>query len=332
MVESRQNRSGDRYVMRRVLACIVAVAAPVTAAAIYLLKRSRLPDPLPTHWNAAGVVDGTTGVATFVSVMVSTSAVFAIAAVVVSLRASRSGVWPYAAGSAALAGAVPAGLVTMVLLLSAGAARADEVDLSGKALWGVFAVAVALGIVVAVLVPTIRSDWEGQAVRNTVDTAKPGSSHRTPAVWKETVRSNVFAGIGLVCGVASIALLIAGVFLPPLFAIAATPVIGALVALGTYKIMVTIGPDGIRVDWGLLRWPHTIVPIDQIRGVRTDAVKPLHWGGWGYRSAGEGVGVIIRGGPALVVDRRHSSTIYITLPHADDAAHTLIQLLTHDAN
>jgi hypothetical protein len=65
---------------------------------------------------------------------------------------------------------------------------------------------------------------------------------------------------------------------------------------------------------GTLGFPRVSIPIDQIAQVSTLDIKPIRWGGWGYRGslrafkraamivrAGEGIRIDLNGGRIFIV-------------------------------
>jgi len=103
----------------------------------------------------------------------------------------------------------------------------------------------------------------------------------------------------------------------PWIGLALVPVIAAV---GLFTVVdVTVDERGLVVTYGPLGWPRTELGYDQIASVEVTEIKPMKWGGWGYRGAmwiGDAA-VVLRGGEALQVTRHDERTFSVTV---DDAA------------
>jgi len=91
---------------------------------------------------------------------------------------------------------------------------------------------------------------------------------------------------------------------------AASPVaLTALVVALVLIIRVTVDDRGLHVGFGPWGWPRLTVPLFEIEYAEPTEVRPMEWGGWGYRlMPGGGRAVVLRRGPgvrlALSEDRR----------------------------
>ncbi|MDH3707055.1 MAG: hypothetical protein OES57_13375 [Acidimicrobiia bacterium] len=103
----------------------------------------------------------------------------------------------------------------------------------------------------------------------------------------------------------------------PWIGVALVPVIAAV---GLFAVVdVVVDERGLVVTYGPFGWPRTELGFDQIASVELTDIKPMRWGGWGYRGAmwiGDAA-VVLRGGEALRVTRPDERTFSVTV---DDAA------------
>lgn len=81
---------------------------------------------------------------------------------------------------------------------------------------------------------------------------------------------------------------------------AASPVVlAALLVFYLFTTRLLVDRRGLRVGFGPWGWPRIAVPLSEIESARTVTVRPLDWGGWGYRVRPNGRAVITRGGPGV---------------------------------
>jgi hypothetical protein len=111
---------------------------------------------------------------------------------------------------------------------------------------------------------------------------------------------------------------------PLAVALAAVPVAGAALVLGSARV--TVDRSGLTVALGLLGRPRVHVPAEDVASASTADVAPLRFGGWGYRVVPGGRGIILRGGPALVVTQRSGRRLTVTVDDPGTAAGLLAGL------
>ena len=68
------------------------------------------------------------------------------------------------------------------------------------------------------------------------------------------------------------------------------------------SITVVVDRAGLDVRFGPLGWPRKHIPLAAIAAVSAEDIDPLRWGGWGYRVMPGRSAVVLRSGPAIVVD------------------------------
>lgn len=101
----------------------------------------------------------------------------------------------------------------------------------------------------------------------------------------------------------------------------------AVAAVAVGGVRVTVDARGLTLS-GLLGVPRYRVPLGRIAAADVVEVAPLAFGGWGLRLSRRGeVGVILRAGPGLRVDRIAGRPLVITVDDAATGAGLLRALL-----
>jgi hypothetical protein len=99
-------------------------------------------------------------------------------------------------------------------------------------------------------------------------------------------------------------------------------------------IRVSVDARGLRIRYGVLPWPVTSVPLDDIRRAERIDLSPLEWGGWGYRGSRKAFGraaVVLRGGGAIKLQLTDGREFAVTVDDAATGAAVLTDLLDHSA-
>ena len=113
----------------------------------------------------------------------------------------------------------------------------------------------------------------------------------------------------------------------------ATSALVALAVLLVGAVHVTVGVHGVRVA-SPVGWPAVTVPLDQIASARAIDLRPVDWGGWGYRGslrlAGRAAWVVRRG-EALELRLAGDRTFAVTVDGAVEAAAVVNALLDRSA-
>jgi len=114
--------------------------------------------------------------------------------------------------------------------------------------------------------------------------------------------------LGLVMALVFFAL---GLILPAIIALLAT-----IPVMAFTKIRVTCGDQGLTIDYGVLRWPSQTIELDRIDSASVIEVKPIQWGGWGYRGSlrlFRRAAVNLRKGPGIRLDLKRGRTFVVTV-------------------
>ncbi len=81
--------------------------------------------------------------------------------------------------------------------------------------------------------------------------------------------------------------------------------------------------QGLRIEYGPLRWPVQRIPLDEIQQAAVVDIKPGEWGGWGYRGMLRVFGkaaVVLRGGPGIVLELTGKRRLAVTVDDAGEGA------------
>jgi len=85
-------------------------------------------------------------------------------------------------------------------------------------------------------------------------------------------------------------------------------------------IRVSVDERGLRIRYGVAPRPVTSVPLGDIRRAERIDLRPLEWGGWGYRGSRKAfrrAAVVLRGGDAIKLQLTDGTEFAVTV---DDAA------------
>lgn len=275
----------------------------------YLMYRTELPERLATHFDTSGTPDGSMSLAQLV---IFTGAMMAIGfAPCVAVAISRrplpifaNAALPFVGGFVAALGAT---ILATTILSQRGLASWQQASLSPLFLVPI----IGSGLVVGGL-----AAWLGSQL----DSSDPGPAEVGPtislaagerAVWTGSlsVRWPVLLGVPLVLGaIASLALGMPIITI--VLALSAVPV----VALS--RIRVSADDQGLRVRYGPLGWPRTVIPSGRIESATVIDVDPMRWGGWGYRGSLKlmrRAAVVLRSGPGIRLDLADGRVFVVTV-------------------
>lgn len=300
---------------RRVLA-FALTAVPAVVSAVLLLAVRDLPDPLPTHWDLRGDVDGTMSRVAF-AVMTLAVTIGAAAVAVAFTRAHEDDrVRRYALTAGAFAAYLVGGLSVLTLLLARGADSARSVGMSWFGLAAVLVVAVLVPAVVRALWPVVYVDDAPPSPDLPRIDLAPGER----AAYVTTVRSRGFVALGIGCAVVGVLLLVVSDLV-----VGATVLAVTIAVLSLSRVTLRVDESGLRLGFG--PGVRVQVPLEDIRQAAAEDIRPLEWGGWGYRIRPGRRGLILRAGPGLVLDLRNGSRFGVTVDAPEQAAALLNGLL-----
>jgi Domain of unknown function (DUF1648) len=330
--------------MSRTHRTLVGLALPAAIALVatvpWVVAWSDMPDPVATHWDLAGHPDGHAPPAAALALLAAPALAGALvlagvcAARGASVRRSPAAVAPdgtalVGVGAAALGGLF-AVLSLGVVVANAGAASWRDADLPLP--WALAAVAglVAAGGVARAGIGPIRL---GAPPATSLD--GPGAGAGSLVLRPGERAGWVGAGHARWPGVTAGGLVVAAVVAAVVGALwlVATCALVALAVLLVGAVHVTIGVQGVRVA-SPVGWPAVTVPLDQITAARAIDLRPVDWGGWGYRGslrlAGRAAWVVRRG-EALELRLAGDRAFAVTVDGAVEAAAVVNALLDRSA-
>lgn len=302
----------------------VVVPVVLTAAALGLVTawRPRLPDEVVTHWGPTGV-EATGPASTFLLSFGAYAVLTLLLLAVLSLTVGRS----------AMARRMVLGIATGNATLNAGmmiAAVEVQLDLTdartapdpGSRLFLAALVAVAAGFLAAALA---GADGPRPATRPVpADVPRATLADGEEAVWVRRVSSTAggrtgwYLAVGLLLGLALWLGWASGSWWAAALLLLPLPL-----AAGMLVWDVRVAPDGLTARARLGR-PRLHVPAAEVEAADVVDVEPFaQFGGWGLRIAPDlsgTVGVVVRKGEGIRVQRSGGRRVVVTVDDAADGA------------
>jgi hypothetical protein len=105
-------------------------------------------------------------------------------------------------------------------------------------------------------------------------------------------------------------------------AILAVIVIAGVALLSLASIRVRADSAGLHVNYGVLPWPTTTIAMDRIDQASIIDVRPMEWGGWGYRGTlklMKQAAVVLRAGPGIRLDLTDGTIFVVTIDDPEEA-------------
>ncbi|GMQ84980.1 MAG: hypothetical protein BMS9Abin07_0545 [Acidimicrobiia bacterium] len=278
---------------------ILPFAAIVASAAVLVISWDRYPDPLAVHWGFSGEPDGTLPLWLY--------AVAIIAGMLLSwtglINGSRDGPnAPLASFSyfiIALLGAINLQILYFNLDATTWEDARDQDVLTFTGVLVIALLAAALG-------------WLLGGGRRGVPQDVPLDMPATTATaWSSTASNPWMAVIAVV---------------PIGLALVVTPIWAGLMVLIAILIaifaFVRVGADenGVEIALGPLGRPRRKISIDRITGAGAIELKPMAYGGWGWRIRPGRRAYIIRGGAAIRIERANGVAVIVTVDGAPEGA------------
>jgi hypothetical protein len=303
---------------RRTAGWVAALALAVLAAATGVARswRDQLPDPVASHWAADGTADGFASLNGTLAVMLGFGIALVLGFGALTLLLGHSAVTRRIGAAAMIWSALFLSLLTLGSLdLQRGVADAREVG----GIDGVLLVAIVGSLLPAVVVGALVPGDPRRPTSDAVaaDAPRVTLANAERATWTAYADAGPAIGVGILAIAAVLALVVLTRIWPLLI------VVGLLVLLiaSMFRWMVRIDGTGLMVR-SAIGWPRLRVPLDEV--VRADVieVRPVRdFGGWGLRVGRHGrVGVVLRRGPALLVQRTGDRSVAVTMDGAATAA------------
>ncbi len=331
-------RRGPRLDLEGAAAVAIGLVIAVVAVLPFLLWWHRLPSPMAVHWDAAGRPDGalSKGVAAALSVIPAGLCGLLAAALCLPVAAGHRS--PASLGAAKVA-SITAGIGTLLAITSWGTVAANAGAASWHAASRLGLPLIALGVVVGVLVLLGMAGLTQVRRRASAGRAQPASALRPEpggllgpgqrGAWTGRARLTWWVPVVLIVAAAvNIVLdLVLGAALVMLIPLAI--LLLAYLALGWVRV--TVDWRGLRIRYGALPWPVTAVPLRRITAAERIDLRPMQWGGWGYRGSRTAFGraaVVLRGGDAIRLRLADGGEFAVTVDDAGTGAALLTDLLS----
>lgn len=311
--------------IRRVAEWAVPVAGTLAVPAISLAFAGDLPDPIAVHWGVDGEPDGAGSLVGWTAVSTAVVAVLGVGPIAALDRVPSRTTRRILVATAHATSVFLVALHVFGLASNAGAPSWEQADRLGAG---------SMLVLLVVALPFAAIGWVLPADRpEPADTTQPATpvavAPGEAVVWsgRASVRG---AWIPVAIAVAVLGVL-AAVGDPAVTGIV-TGVAVVLAVLGALTLSgarVTVGPAGVRVAVGPLPWPAIRVPLADVADVAVVDVRPMAYGGWGYRVVPGARAVVMRAGEGLRIGRRGSAPDLVVT--VDDARTGAGVLLAHVA-
>lgn len=309
-------------------ATAVGLAVLGVATAVARSWRAELPVPVASHWGPDGRADGFSSLTGTLAVMLGFGLTLVLGFGAVTLLLGQSAVIRRVGAAATIWSALFLSLMTLgTLYVQRGLADARDVDGIGGvvlvAIIGSLVPAIAAGVFVAgdPRLPTTA------AVAADAPRAELVAGDRT--TWTAPTNAGPAIGVGFVV----VAFVLAAVVLTRIWALLI--VVGLVAFLVAAMLSWTVRVDrlGLTVR-SAFGWPRLRVPLDEVVRADVVTVRPLRdFGGWGLRvGRGGRVGVVLRSGEALLVQRSGGRSVVVTVDGAATAAGVLNALTDRARN
>ncbi len=293
------------------LALVLPVLVALGSALLVLSWRPELPDPVAIHWNTSGV-DGTGSLSVLVGLVTTMSVLFSGGAWALAFFAGREApTRRMAVGFALGLATFLAGTLIGTLAGQRGIASAEQAPDVVVPLM----IALVAGLVAgAAAALAVRPDPPMPAARSEVR-ATAASSHGGRIEWVEAASS---AGLRLTGALTALLLVVIGLLTGTAWVLVPLGTALGLLLVGSSRVIVRVDSRGMAAR-GTFGWPRLAVPADEVLDARVITVSPMRdFGGWGYRvGRGGTIGIVVRAGEAIEVQRTGGRTAVVTV---DDAA------------
>lgn len=279
----------------------------------FLFAWSDLPSPMATHWDLGGNPDGSMPPFALLLILVGIGAAVWVAVVRVIQRAPIEAP-SFVAGLFAIQGLLAA-LAWMTMLANRDESTWESAD-------GVGVVEVLLAVAVALILGTV-----GWFVADRSEGDRAGAAGAAPALDIPVPEHAIWSGRGngWILQIVGVALIGAGLAVwgaATLFLIA----IG-LIVLVFAEARVTVSSRGAVISLGWLGFPSWTVPLADIARAGVEDVRPMAYGGWGYRLRPGVRAVVTRGGEGLRLVRDGRADLVVTVDDAGTGAGLINALL-----
>jgi len=276
---------------------VLPFAAIVGSAVLLILYWDRFPDPLAVHWGISGEPDGTLPLWLYAVAVIGGMLLSWIGLIIGGRGAPNA---PLASSVYFIIGLLAA-INFQVVSFNLDATTWEEArDLDVLAFAGVLIVALLAGGLGWLL---------GEGRRGVPEDEPLDMPATTASAWSGTASNLWFALIAVIP--IALALVVTPIWAGLMVVIAILIVIFAFVRVDANE-------NGVAIALGPIGRPRRKIAIDRLTGAGAFEVRPMAYGGWGWRIRPGRRAYIIRGGPAIRIERANGVAVIVTV---DDAPH-----------
>lgn len=307
--------------LRQVVAALTMLVPPLAIGLSYLAWASDLPVAVASHWSGTGAPDDSLPtmpvfITTFaLSVVAAVGAAVLLALPKPHMRTKRMVMLfiGLVAGAAAGVWLIPTWLTVQAGCVDGAVLGLWVIPMALSSLWGV---------IPAVILPAQPLHFPGATpVAMELGETEIGA-------WSRTVTASMFLwvtlGVVALTAVIYVPLLINGGLEVAGFGLIVM-VAAALVCASFIRLRVSVDWRGLRVV-SLFGIPLKRIALAQVAVVEATEIRPMDWGGWGYRVMPGRSAVVLRSGPGLVVTTAADKQFAITIDDPEQPA-ALLQAL-----
>lgn len=294
--------------------CAAASLTIVPAAALIIMRLlwgSDLPPTVASHWSGS-TPDGFSTTTTFFAV----TAVLSLLASAIALGAAVAD--RESAPLVLLLTATTSATCASTWILSVALTRSAGAPEDARIGWWVVAPIAASMLGIAAYALGVRTRISTPALPTPTLNTPLVSTER--AVWIGRAHSR-WPWIG---AAVLLAVTVAGAVYSDWW-IAVILLASALLTAAFASITVRVDRSGLSItSWGL-RWKK--IALSRVRSASVDTIRPMEWGGWGYRITPRGTAVTLRAGDAVVLTLDSGKLFAVTVDHPEDAVKLINSLV-----
>ncbi|TSD47110.1 hypothetical protein FFI94_013715 [Rhodococcus sp. KBS0724] len=285
-----------------------------TAALIVarLVWGDQLPPTVASHWSGS-TPDGFATTTTFFAITLAVSLIASMVAAATAIRASDSAPLLLSVTATAAATSATIWILSVALTLDAGTPENARIG------WWI-----ALPIAAAM---TGIGAW--------ALTARDGATAQpplpTPTLDSPLTATERAAWIGRVNSLwpwilsAGLTALTVGTAAYSDWWVAAILLAATVMTAAFASVTVRVDNSGLSISsWGV-RWKK--IAITRVKSASVDTIRPLEWGGYGYRITPRGTAVTLRSGEAIVLTLETGRVFAVTVDHPEDGVRLLNSLV-----
>lgn len=278
---------------------VLPFAAIVGSAVPLVVYLDRFPDPLAVHWGISGEPDGTLPLWLYAVAMIGGMLLSWIGLI----TGSRGGPNAPLASSVYFIIGLLAAVNLQILFFNLDATTWEDArNLDVLTFTGMLVIALLAG----------GLGWFlGGGRRGVAEDVPLDMPATTASTWSGTASNLWFALIAVIP--IGLALVVTPIWAGLMVVIAILIVIFAFVRVDADE-------NGVAIALGPIGRPRRKIAIDRLTGAGAFEVRPMAYGGWGWRIRPGRRAYIIRGGPAIRIERANGVAVIVTVDGAPEGA------------